>query len=182
MSRYDWYDVVNQDTPFEQGDFFDRVPIPILTITESIGGEPEYKQVVEKQNVILMTQSCDLQDFHDEDAVLLCARVDYSIAAAERPKTFGKQNGWNNLLSGRISGAHLLNLCEIEEHRCDYQVVDLKRVYSVPFTLLRYYSTLQTVSRLRLLPPYREHLAQAFARQFMRVGLPIDLPREYPHL
>jgi hypothetical protein len=31
--------------------------------------------------------------------------------------------------------------------------------------------------RLRLLPPYREHLSQAFARYFMRVGLPQDIPR-----
>ncbi len=30
--------------------------------------------------------------------------------------------------------------------------------------------------RPRLLPPYREHLAQAFARFFMRVGLPVDIP------
>ena len=30
--------------------------------------------------------------------------------------------------------------------------------------------------RLRLLPPYREHLGQAFARYFMRVGLPVDIP------
>jgi len=32
-------------------------------------------------------------------------------------------------------------------------------------------------NRLRLLPPYREHLAQAFARFFMRVGLPADIPK-----
>jgi hypothetical protein len=29
---------------------------------------------------------------------------------------------------------------------------------------------------IRLLPPYREHLAQAFARFFMRVALPVDIP------
>lgn len=29
--------------------------------------------------------------------------------------------------------------------------------------------------RLRLCPPYREHLSQAFARYFMRVGLPINI-------
>jgi len=27
----------------------------------------------------------------------------------------------------------------------------------------------------RRLPPYREHLSQAFARYFMRVGLPQDI-------
>jgi len=31
--------------------------------------------------------------------------------------------------------------------------------------------------RLRLLPPYREHLSQAFARFFIRVGLPVDIPQ-----
>jgi hypothetical protein len=30
-------------------------------------------------------------------------------------------------------------------------------------------------ARLRIVPPYREHLAQAFARYFMRVGLPSSL-------
>ena len=30
--------------------------------------------------------------------------------------------------------------------------------------------------RIRLLPPYRELLSQAFARFFMRVGLPVDIP------
>jgi len=34
----------------------------------------------------------------------------------------------------------------------------------------------QKDQRLRLLPPYREHLSQAFARFFMRVGLPSDIP------
>jgi hypothetical protein len=34
----------------------------------------------------------------------------------------------------------------------------------------------QMGDRLRLLPPYREHLSQAFARLFMRVGLPADIP------
>jgi len=29
--------------------------------------------------------------------------------------------------------------------------------------------------RVRLSPSYREHLAQAFARFFMRVGLPVDI-------
>lgn len=35
--------------------------------------------------------------------------------------------------------------------------------------------TRKEIEHLRLLPPYREHLSQAFARYFMRVGLPQDL-------
>jgi hypothetical protein len=37
-------------------------------------------------------------------------------------------------------------------------------------------SRAKAAKRLRLLPPYREHLSQSFARFFMRVGLPIDIP------
>lgn len=180
MAQYDWYETVAQDAPFEQGDFFDRVPIPFLTVRQIESDKPLFRQEVEYQNVILMTQSCDLQDLEADDHILLCPCVDYSLAAANRSKTYGGKGGWNNLISGRISGAHLLNSCEIEGHRRDYQIIDLRRVYSVPFTLLRYYSTIQGDGRLRLLPPYREHLAQAFARQFMRVGLPVDLPRQPP--
>jgi len=180
MSQHDWYEVVAQDTSFEQGDFFNRVPIPIFTITRIEDDRPSYKQEVEYQNVVLMTQSCDLQDLADEDHVLLCPRLDYSVAATERPKTYGGKGAWKEMVAGRKLGSHLLNRCEIEEHRCDYQVVDLRRVYSVPFKLLKYFATIQGSNRLRLLPPYREHLAQAFARQFMRVGLPIDLPRDPP--
>ncbi len=33
--------------------------------------------------------------------------------------------------------------------------------------------------RLRLLPPYREHLSQAFARFFMRVGLPVQVAQAW---
>ena len=38
--------------------------------------------------------------------------------------------------------------------------------------------TITQAHRLRLLPPYREHLSQAFARYFMRVGLPVDIDKE----
>jgi hypothetical protein len=34
-------------------------------------------------------------------------------------------------------------------------------------------------ARFRLLPPYREHLSQAFARFFMRVGLPIPIEKSW---
>jgi hypothetical protein len=53
-------------------------------------------------------------------------------------------------------------------------VVDFRRVFSLPFGFLRDAANLL---HLRLLPPYREHLSQSFARYFMRVGLPVDIPR-----
>jgi hypothetical protein len=51
----------------------------------------------------------------------------------------------------------------------------IRRVYSLLVAFLRKTSLLNG-RRLRLLPPYRENASQAFARFFMRVGLPVDIP------
>ncbi|MCS6860043.1 MAG: hypothetical protein NZT92_06970 [Abditibacteriales bacterium] len=57
----------------------------------------------------------------------------------------------------------------------EIRVVDFRRVYTLPKAFVRNFAAAQG-KRLRPLPPYREHLAQAFARFFMRVGLPVDIP------
>ncbi|CUS05388.2 conserved protein of unknown function [Candidatus Promineifilum breve] len=179
MPIYEWYEVVTRTTPFEQGDFFDNVPIPILTHWDFTApvGNPVHQAQVERHNLVLMTQSCDLIKYEDTDHVLLCPRLDYRLAE-ERNKGIRGKDGWKNLIAGRVIGIHILNMCEIEQFQCDYQIVDLRRVFSMPMGFLKDISSPR--GRLRLLPPYREHLSQSFARQFMRVGLPIDLPREYP--
>ncbi len=75
---------------------------------------------------------------------------------------------------GYAPGYHLLNKCAIEEFEEEYLVVDFRSVYSVPYSFVKELSK-KRGKRLRLLPPYREHLSQAFARFFMRVGLPVDI-------
>jgi hypothetical protein len=78
------------------------------------------------------------------------------------------------LRRGNVPGYHLLNKCEIDGFKTDYLVVDFRTVYSVPFDFILNLA-MKRGRRLRLLPPYREHLSQAFARFFMRVGLPVDI-------
>lgn len=58
-------------------------------------------------------------------------------------------------------------------------VVSFRNVRSVDFDWITA-SIKQRGKRLRLLPPYREHLSQAFARFFMRVGLPTDIAFDKP--
>ncbi len=57
----------------------------------------------------------------------------------------------------------------------ELRIVNFRRVYSLPLTFVRQVAA-RRGRRLRLLRPYREHLSQAFARYFMRVGLPQDIP------
>ena len=83
--------------------------------------------------------------------------------------------GKEELRKGNIPGYFLLNKAIKEEFETDYLIVDFRSVFSIPFEFLLDF-TKNEPQRLRLLPQYREHLSQAFARFFMRVGLPVDIP------
>ena len=83
---------------------------------------------------------------------------------------------WEKARKGQLPGFHLINRCDIEDFIRDFRVVDFRRTHSLPLDFVRIMAS-QSGERIRLLPPYREHLSQAFARFFMRVGLPIDIPQ-----
>jgi hypothetical protein len=59
----------------------------------------------------------------------------------------------------------------------DVRIVDFGYMFSLPKAVVLDFAKQQS-QRLRLCPPYREHLCQSLARFFMRVGLPqnIELP------
>ena len=69
---------------------------------------------------------------------------------------------------------HVLAPCELPGLEREVRVVDFHRLYTLPLQFLRKRAG-DEGRRLRLQPPYREHLSQAFARYFMRVGLPVDI-------
>jgi len=89
---------------------------------------------------------------------------------------FASSKGREDLRQGKIPAFHLLNKFELAEIADDYFFVDFKKIYSVPKSFLT--TLVRDTQRKRLLPPYREHLAQSFARYFMRVGLPTDINSE----
>lgn len=59
----------------------------------------------------------------------------------------------------------------------EHRVVDFHDVYTIPKAFLESLLIMRNQPRLRLLPPYREHLSQSFARFFMRVGLPVGVEK-----
>ena len=167
---YPWYTVVGAGASLSQGDFFDGCPVLI----PRMGQAQEGTQLVggcETYDVVVMSQSCDLA--HEKvQLVLVCPVWDLDVFGRSSPY-FGSRDGKNRLRRGDSPGYHLLNSCELEGHDRGFRVVDFRNVYGVPFD---YLAAQRDAPRLRLLPPYREHLAQAFARFFMRVGLPLDIP------
>jgi len=173
---YPWYLSLNNSNELLQGDLLSQCPIvlPPLNI-EAIEDEGVE---IETYNVVVMSQSCDLENAKVK-FVLVCPFFTFqeytsSLPTDEQRSKKAVSKAFANLNQGIQPNYHLLNK-DPEKGLDDYLVVDFRNVYSVHVDFLRGFAG-RLSSRTRLLPPYREHLSQAFARFFMRVGLPQNIP------
>jgi hypothetical protein len=174
IPEYPWFGVVDGDG-IEQGDIFEKCPVflPPDTLAVTAEGKPANADFTwQERDLIVMSQSCDLVKGREKlDEIVFCAvwkrseMTDQPLARVEILEDARK---------GRLPNVHLIapSICAGFER--EVRIVDFRRVYSLPVQYVRNRATLS--KRLRLLPPYREHLSQSFARFFMRVGLPIDIP------
>ncbi len=172
--EYPWYIIIESSDELLQGDFIPECPIVIPPSSIQIDDSPEVE--IKLIDSIVLSQSCDLQNNHLE-IVLVCPyyplKSFLNMLPSDQASTSKAINKTiDSLRKGFLPGYHLLEKHDI--YLKDYQVVDFRNVYGI------HIDTLKTMSRsinqrIRLLPPYREHLSQSFARYFMRVGLPQDI-------
>ena len=163
----------------QQGDFLDecQVHFPILNVMKNAaitadGEELKIPADIRSYNFIVMSHSCDIQQRKIE-LVLVCPYWELQIFQ-EQNSFFRGNEGKEKLKKGEVVGYHLLNKCAIEGFSKSFIVVNFRSVYSIPLEVA-FQMAADRGRRLRLLPPYREHLSQAFARFFMRVGLPTEI-------
>jgi hypothetical protein len=173
---YPWYGIVSGDE-IQQGDILENCPVLILPSKLSFDSpgivSQLYEVPFEARDVIVMSQTCDMIKGSEKiPEVLLCALWKKSDL---KSGTMSTSDDWNKALKGRMLGFHVLNKCDLQGFKRDFSAVDFRRVHSLPLDLTRKIAS-GLGKRIRLLPPYREHLSQAFARFFMRVGLPVDIP------
>jgi hypothetical protein len=180
--EYPWYKIVTGEK-LEQGDIFYNYPIFLPKVTpETIraiqNNETPYTPVdVNLVDVIVLSQSCDL-DNNNIDTVILCPiwlLADYEALQV-------RTNKWKNakerakrkedIRQGNSPALHMLS--DDDSLGVPLRVIEFKRIYTTPKDVLTLFAK-TSGKRLRLLSPYREHLSQAFARYFMRVGLPQDI-------
>jgi hypothetical protein len=143
--------------------------------------------VVFSEDVVVMTQACDLQN-DKVDNVVLCPHIglaDYRWLWQEEMKTVWQnptEKAWKShfedLTNGYLWNLAALSAGEVDPLVVDIRVVDFHEIYTLPRVFLESFLQERGKPRLRLLPPYREHLSQAFARFFMRVGLPTAVTGE----
>jgi hypothetical protein len=172
MGSFPWYEIVEGET-LEQGDIFFKfpliVPLPDMRLFEP-SSEAEVR--VEIHDLILMTQSCDLVNDKTQQ-IIFCPHWGITEVGEIDPE-LGKKNAWNTVRKGQRARYSMLNSSDQTQIPMEIRIIDFGMIFNLPKDFI-VQAALRQGPRLRLMPPYREHLSQAFARYFMRVGLPQDI-------
>ncbi len=162
-----WVEIQGDD--LLQGDYLENCPVPVIgdNFNSLVGAESEIE--IQERSVIILTQSCDLEN---KKAPFVALSPIYTLEEMQSVNPKFKEKGkWESVRNGRMEGLHMLASFNGPDDNASSLVVDFRQIYSLPFGfLVREVTKMQ--KRRRLNSPYLEHFAQAFARFFMRVGLP----------
>ena len=169
--NYPWYAEVT-DGSLDQGDILLDCPAGYLPLNWD-PEETEQEFTVDLFDLIVLTQACDLAHKKIE-YVVCCLFFPHDEVAKDYPghsaKYIKKQK--ESILQGLMPGCAMIAEYDGDPRR-PISVVNFRQVFSLPKAFL---SQAANAKHLRLLPPYREHISQSFARFFMRVGLPRAIP------
>jgi len=189
-----WYEIVGPDISLTQGDMiFD---CPLLACQDNslrLEGVDESEVLKDattgiQADVVVMTQACDLEHEKVEN-MILCQHVSLddhravwevnSRRVGQNPTETAWRRHCNDICEGYMWNLTMLNDCQIDGSSIGIRIVFFNEVFTIPRSFLESLIEQRRHSRFRLLPPYREHLSQAFARFFMRVGLPISIEKKW---
>jgi hypothetical protein len=183
MPEESWYETVTGpdlqqgDLVLEYGVVVAQAPDHVTDRTESRDrGDTEISVTETIRDIVVMTQSCDLEN--DKVTEVLAASVIgwdawvRTYAESGQPMNSKAQRKWREkLVRGEFPSLSLLRAHDRDPH-FGWSVVDFRKLFTIDKQALALHVA-DMGDRLRLRPPYREHLSQAFARYFMRVGLPL---------
>jgi hypothetical protein len=173
--KFEWYKDIEPETELEQGDILEQCHIILPKDTH-------YNAIIEQHKTedpmdiitiigIILSQTCDI--INDKiDSIIVCPIWSLKKLIEINPY-YRSRNAREDLRQGKTPSYHLLNKIELNDETEDFYFVDFHHIYSLPKNFV--ISHVKKLKRKRLLPPYREHLSQSFARYFMRVGLPTDI-------
>ncbi len=178
--NYPWYEVLDHSSEISQGDILKNCPVPILGKMEELSASAIVDAKIEYIDGIILTQACDIAN-NKIDNIILCSITSKEeferIQRANGIPSKGIQKNIEGIIKGQQNAYHIINNYKSDDFSEDYYIINFKDIFSVPVELAKIIAA-ENGKRLRLCPPYREHLSQAFARYFMRVGLPINIKIE----
>ena len=156
-----------------QGDLLADCRLPIFWDEPIADSETIIDQEICSARLIILSQSCDLENKKLEFVALCPIHTIFEFQALN-PEMAGKGK-LEELRKGRREGLHLLASTENPSDNQSSLIADFGQIVSLPFAYLVKHAE-NLGDRHRLNSPYLEHFSQAFARFFMRVGLPSSIP------
>lgn len=183
-----WYQQVAAETTLTQGDFIADCPTLIWrTGPLEAGIEDSLENRVEGVlcNLVVMTQACDLSESKVQ-IVTLCEHFSIEeyqkswksseIERGQTPSNRAWDKHWGEIESGKVWHKSMLNADA--DMNLSIRIVDFYHVVTLPREFIEKHLNSNGSERIRLLAPYREYLSQAFARFYMRVGLPTPINKD----
>jgi hypothetical protein len=155
------YELPNPADALTQGDIFGNCPI----ISFVASGDGSFRAAEFEANVIVLTQACDLANAKTQ-RVQVCIIHDVQTIVAQGVVTA-------NVVRDQVRNHRVFGWYFLPEHQpmISESIVDLRDIHTLPRTMLEQFASIG--KRIgRLMPPYREHMAQHFATTFSRIALP----------
>ena len=189
-----WYEVVPAKESLTQGDLILRCPLLTWAIKNAAALPADNEAALAglargfRADVVVMTQACDLEHGKVSN-VVLCPHLTlsaYRTQWEQKMREIGQNptdKSWRRLCddiaAGYVWNQAILAGWNSEGMTSEPRLVDFHEVFTLPRAFLESLLSARNETRLRLRPPYREHLSQAFARFFMRVGLPTPVEKSW---
>ena len=187
-----WYENIEVSKPLSQGELIFDCPL-ITWKAEKITHLDKLDSAILqaatqaiRADVIVMTQACDLAN-NKVDNVILCPHLSIdefkkswesdNLKKLQTPTPKSWKSMCDNICNGFMWNLAMLNGGNIGETKIDNRIIYFNEVYTIPRIFLESIIKRPGIKRIQLKPPYREHLSQAFARFFMRVGLPTPIDK-----
>ncbi len=163
-----------------QGDLLVGCPVPLFGAEyATIGLEASGEVGVAPADVLVVTQSCDLEvrDGKPPKARLVVVRAVHHMARwIELNPRFKDPKPKEQARRGEMPAIHLVSAPHAPLDNSQALAACVHDMYSLPHQFISAHAA-GADERWRLRSPYLEHVSQALARFFMRVGLPSDIPR-----
>jgi hypothetical protein len=175
----EWYDLVS-GPDLEQGDILEACPVlrPSADLDWSnYDSLPNIGEIgISLLDVVVVSQSCDIVTNQKSDMwlVVLCPLWRLSDVGKANPylnSSYGKEE----CRRGNLPGYHMIAGSDHQRCHSEISIVSFRELWSLPLNFVRKFAASRE-QRRRIRSPYKEHLSQALARYFMRVGLPSEVP------
>lgn len=183
-----WYESVSADEPLTQGDLIRELLLirwePSAEHAAEVAEETLLREArVIRADVVVMTQACDLEHGkvrhvvfcpHHSLSHFRTAWEELARSSGQNPTAKAWRKMCQDIAEGHVWNQTFLNAVRFGDGDAEEEsrVVEFRQVYTATREYVESLLLARGECRLRLRPPYREHLSQAFARFFMRVGLP----------